>query len=230
MPNNIDFEVFKDKESGLYYVIHCGHKLFFKKYSTKKTIKKYYAGLCQEQFFGSPHQYLTDNFNIDENSIIADIGAAEGNFSLSIVEKVKSIYIFESDENWILPLEKTFEPWKEKVFIINKFVSDVNNESKISLDKYFQDKKLPIFLKMDVEGYEEQIIQGAKTIMQKKDCKIALCTYHNQGDDVKFKKYFDNLGFTTNFSDGYMFFLDDISNFAPPYVRRGVLRITTGDL
>lgn len=222
---NTEIEVFKDKESKLYYVLHCGHKLFFKKYSTKKTVKSYYTGLCQEQHSGSPHQYLTDSFNVDENSIVADIGAAEGNFSLSIVEKVKSIYIFESDENWILPLKKTFEPWKDKVFIVNKFVSDINDKSNISLDAYFQDKELPNFLKLDVEGFEDQIIQGGKTILNN-NCKIALCTYHQHGDDVKFKNYFDELGFTSVFSDGYMLFLDDISNFAPPYIRRGVLRIT----
>lgn len=47
--------------------------------------------------------------------MIADIGSAEGNFSLSNIENVKKVYLFESDKEWIEALEATFRPWRDKV-------------------------------------------------------------------------------------------------------------------
>jgi hypothetical protein len=36
----------------------------------------------REQDPDSPHRYLTDSFTIGNDDVLADIGAAEGNFSL----------------------------------------------------------------------------------------------------------------------------------------------------
>ena len=88
----------------------------------------------------SPHRYLTESFTIGQNDVLADIGAAEGNFSLAVIEKVKKIYIFEYDQEWIEALRATFAPWSDKVEIINKFVSDKNDEYHIRFDTFFENK------------------------------------------------------------------------------------------
>jgi hypothetical protein len=41
---------------------------------------------------------LVLNFDVDVDDIVGDIGAAEGSFGLSIVEKAKKLYLFEMDE------------------------------------------------------------------------------------------------------------------------------------
>ena len=116
---------------------------------------------------------------MSENDIVADIGSAEGNFSLSIIDKVKKIYLFESDPEIIQALRVTFEPWKEKVIIVNKYVSDETDDNFITLDSFFADKEAPTFLKIDVEGAEYAVLQGAKNILSTtKQMKIAIAAYH----------------------------------------------------
>ena len=39
--------------------------------------------------------YLTKKFNVNKNTVVADIGCAEANFSLDIVDKVKHIYLYD---------------------------------------------------------------------------------------------------------------------------------------
>lgn len=85
----------------------------------------------------SAHKYLTEDFDVNQNDCVADIGAAEGLFSLAIVDKVKKIYIFEGDNIWLKPLNATFRDYQDKIVIINKYVSDINWNTFVTLDKFF---------------------------------------------------------------------------------------------
>jgi len=91
-------------EKGMNYVMQEGKRLYFKKRWNVSRIKKAYADLLREQDENSPHRYLTNTFTVDKNDTIADIGAAEGNFSLSVVDKIRKIYLFERDNEWITAL------------------------------------------------------------------------------------------------------------------------------
>lgn len=100
-----------------------------------------------------------------------DCGVAEGNFGLSIVEKCKKFYLFEPEEQWMEPLKATFAPWKDKVVIVQKYLSDTTDEINTTLDDYFSDKEYPNFLKLDGEGYEERLLLGTKKILSSNDLK-----------------------------------------------------------
>ena len=177
-----------------------------------------------EQDIDSPHRYLTNDFCVRDNDIVFDIGAAEGNFALSIVEKVRKIYLFETDSEWIEALHATFAPY-ENVEIINKFISDRNDQNKISIDCFIATKKEVVsFLKIDVDGEEANVLRGCeKTLTFQKPLKVALCTYHNQNDEVIFSKLLRSKGFEIVYSKGYMIFSYD-KNIKPPYLRRGMIR------
>ena len=150
------------------------------------------------------------------------MGAAEGNLALSVIEKVKRVYLFETDMEWIEALEATFAPWKEKVVIVNKFVSDKNEGNFISLDAFFRDKEKFTFLKVDAEGAEGDILNGSENLLTSSPgLKIALCCYHKPTDDKIFSEYLSKRGYAVSFAKGYMIFKE---NFIPPYLRRGVLR------
>src|SRR5664279_4521840 len=112
-------EVMSDPEKGMSYVLQDGKRLYFKKRWSKKKIQRSYCDLMREQDKESPHRYLTDLFTIGNNDVLADIGAAEGNFSLAVIEHIKKVYLFEYDQEWIEALRATFSPWPEKVEIIN---------------------------------------------------------------------------------------------------------------
>jgi predicted RNA methylase len=177
-----------------------------------------------EQDIESPHRYITNDFFVKDNDVVADIGAAEGTFALSAVKRAGKIYLFESDMEWVEPLEATFAPWKEKVEIINKFVSDKNDEQNITLDYFFENKVGINFLKVDVEGAETDLLKGCEKVLSvNKSLKLAICTYHKQNDESTISKSLKNLGFEVSYSKGYMIYMKD-KELRPPYFRRGLIR------
>lgn len=223
--NHKKIKVYKDKNVGLYYIISENKRLYYYKLKKINKIQKYFNTLFIEQDIDSPHRYLTQNFNVKPHNVVVDVGAAEGNFALSVVEKAKELYLFEPHHQWVQALRLTFQPWKEKVHIIQKFVSNKNDANNVSLDDFFQNKTIN-FLKIDAEGSEDQVLDGCKNILsEQKKIKVALCAYHQQNDEIQFSKRLKQYGFFVINSNGYMIFYDD-KNLREPYLRRGILRAT----
>ena len=219
-------EVFTDQEKQLRYVIHEEKRLYFKRSLSETAIKKLYLGLQLDQDKASPHLYLTEGFKLEPHDIIADIGAAEGNFSLSNIEKVKKVYLFEYDQGWLEALRATFEPWKDKVVIIDKFVSNVDSDTTISMNSFYSQHPKITFFKVDIEGSEARFLEGFDQILNKDiSMKMALCTYHKQNDEKEFTQILDQYGFKVAASNRYMIFIYD-KNIEAPYLRRGLLRAT----
>jgi predicted RNA methylase len=217
-------EVLHDSENGMRYVLQDGKRLYFKKRWGEKKIRKSYCDLMREQDSNSPHRYLTDSFTIGQNDVLADIGAAEGNFSLAVIEKIRKVYIFEYDQEWIEALKATFAPWTDKVEIINKFVSDKNNKSNIRFDTFFENRRDINFLKVDVDGAESIVLNSCdKVFKTDQSFKIALCTYHKNDDEKDFTSLLKDYGFQVTTSKGYMINYYD-KKMKAPYLRRGLIR------
>jgi phospholipid N-methyltransferase len=216
-------KVHKDPASGLFYVMHNEKKLFYSRhYTTESSVQFTYNCICIEQDERSPHRYLSDGFDVNEGDTVLDIGAAEGNFTLDVIERAGDVYIFETDEMWIEALELTFEPWKDKVHIINKFVSNVDNNSCVTLEKMFRNSKID-FIKMDVEGAEIEILECSKKILDRSsDLKLAVCTYHAGRDRNMIEKILNNSNYECKTTDGNMLFIYSI--LTPPYFRKVLLR------
>ncbi len=221
-PDKIDVKY--DPVKSMHYVTHDGKRLYFKKRWGPSRIKRAYSDLSREQDPGSPHRYLTDKFMVGENDVIADIGAAEGNFSLSVIEKARKIYLFEYDREWIEALHATFAPWKEKVEIIAKYVSNHNDDCHIRFDTFFEEKRDVTFLKIDVDGAESEVLEGCENIFgDSSRLRIALCTYHKNDDEKDFTEKLERHGFTVTPSKGYMINYYD-KKLKAPWLRRGLIR------
>lgn len=217
-----EVKVFRNDNSGLPYVLHFGKKLFFKCSWTDSHIIDAYRFLLAEQDKHSGHCYLTEDYILDDGSVVVDVGAAEGIFCLHKIESIKHIYLIETDKEWIEALQETFKPWKDKITIINKFISDKDSEQHMKLDSYF--KEIPVdFLKIDVDGAEEELIRGAEFVISNRVKKLAICTYHKNQDYNDFSKYLTQKNYGIHPSDGYMLFYFD-EHFQPPYFRRGLIR------
>lgn len=222
-----DIVVEKDAKNGLLYVLQDGKKLYFKRSYNVTTVRKLYNGLRMEQDEQSPHRYMDSSFCVADGDVFFDIGSAEGNMLLANIEKVSHAVLFERDKGWIEALQATFAPWREKVTIVDRYVSDRDDEINVSIDSFLKTYNMrPNFIKMDVEGAEQTVLQGMQQLLSSGNLKVALCTYHQYGDYDTFYQTFTEKGATVTPSKGVMLFLNDTKGMKPPYFRKGLLRIT----
>ncbi len=215
------------REDDFPYVIRNGKKLFGKKSFSNEEWKSVYNQILLEQDVESPHRYMTEMRMPDSDSIFADIGAAEGFLALDIIDKVKKLYIFEYNTDWTEALEKTFKPWKDKVEIIDKYVSDIDSDDSITLDTFFADKNID-FIKADIEGYEERMLQGGANVFKNKLKRCLLCCYHRNSAEEYFKSFLGNSGFDKiEVNNGFMIWTwaEEVLGepLTPPFTRHGVL-------
>ena len=220
-PDNI--QVYTDNVCGMKYVMYENKRLYFYPGWTEVKIKKYFNEMLMEQDMDSPHRYEYGNFKVEEGDVVVDIGVAEGNFALSVVERASKVYLFEPDSNWIPALKKSFEPWQDKVIIVNQCVSNNRSDEEVRLDDYF-DKCDVNFIKIDVDGVEMQVLQGAqKFLSTQKRLKMAVCTYHKQHDTGHIGDLLKTCQFQLSFSKGYAIcFWDRKASF--PFLRRALIR------
>ncbi|MCL2359367.1 MAG: FkbM family methyltransferase [Nitrososphaerota archaeon] len=240
-------EIKKDSATGLFYVlVDNNKKLFYKSGMDEISVYRSFNSVSLEQDYASPHRYLTndqyfvgvmnsdakqvsdrdeDSFGVTNNGIIIDVGAAEGNFALSVIEQASKVYIIESDAAWCEALKHTFSPYKEKVEIIQKYLSNISDDNHITLNDLIKEYNIDKvnFLKMDIEGYEKQALHGG-TIEDNAGFvnidKMAICTYHNPEDDFEISNFVSQYGYNIYLTKGYIFFPD--SNNPP--IRKAVLR------
>ena len=213
------------------YVLHNGKKLFFPAYwSLKEVSEKYKYYIERENLLGggftskAPHQYQSEQFKIESEDILLDIGCAEGLIALDSIDKLKKAYLYEADPLWSSPLRATFAPYKDKVVIINKWVGDKDDSMSVTLNSSVkEDSKEHFFVKMDIEGAEELVIKGNSDFFLNRQINAACCTYHKYEHYANLKDLFEKWGYSVSSSDGYMLcFMDNV--FLPPYFRKGIIR------
>lgn len=205
---NMEIEVYCDNTNGLFYVIHDGKRLYFsRKYKTEEAVLHYYRSILMEQDEDSPHKYFSSDYRIESGDIVVDLGVAEGNFSLEIIEKAAKVYLIEADEDWIEALQYTFKDYMDKVRIIKSFVSSYNEGDFSTLDELIKE---PVnFIKMDIEGNEWDALTGAIDLISKSDkLKMTICSYHRDYDQELIESFMKKYNFEYEYSKGYMWFYE----------------------
>lgn len=225
IPEHLDeYEVFRDKENHP-YILFEGKKIYYPydfPFVKKQNGKEYLGDIMYEQKNGSPHLYLQNENIIFPGSVVVDAGTAEGNFAIRFIDKVSMMYLVESDPIWIECLERTFYPFRDKVIICNKSLSRYNSETTITLDSLLKNQKID-FLKMDIEGAEIDALLGAKNTLLKSNVNCAICSYHKMNDEENIRFILESLGYLTQVSNGYMFFLYDENIFYTLDLRKGIV-------
>lgn len=223
-----------DHKLKLPFVVHNNNRLYFPKgWSPESASNAYRNYIERENLLGggytekAPHQYVTDSFHVEKGDIIVDAGCAEALFALDSIEKAKHVYLLEADVIWLKPLQATFAPYKDKVTIIPKFLSSKKSENTVTLNSLFDKfSKEFFFIKMDIEGGEESVIQGNMNFLTSQNkIRLACCTYHKAHHAKKISSLLKEMGYNCEFSDGYMLFPWD-KNQQPPYFRKGLIRAT----
>lgn len=223
----IRVNVFFDQNVNLYYVIHNNKKMYMKKGWTEDQVRDYYRFLMIEQDELSPHLYFTEDLKNKRFRKVLDLGAAEGNFTLDIIERCENAYIFECDPGWIEALKATFKPWKDKVRIVTAFVSNITNNGMTTLDDYFKENYEGIdLIKIDVEGEELPVLQGANHVLEKNwQVRLLVCAYHYHNEESEIRSYLK--GWNIKHRNGYIVMIDD-KRQRKPYLRRGILEASRG--
>jgi hypothetical protein len=200
--------VMRDEVNQHFYILFDSKKMYFPKRFTEDHVIWAGRSMLKEQDPHSPHLYLTGDFQPEEGSIIIDAGVAEGNFALSVVEKARRLYLVECDPEWMKALRLTFEPWKEKVVFIEKFMSDTAGDTTTSVDDLLDPiEDGPYFVKLDIEGYEQKALAGMKKlIVSGKPVRMNVCTYHNPNDFKEIKSTLESSGFVCHVTEGYVLF------------------------
>lgn len=220
---NLNFDFYK--EDGLFYVIHKGKKLFFsRQYNTEEKAREYYISLLLEQHSNSPHMYLTDKFDVAVGDVVVDAGAAEGIFSLEVIDVAKKIYMFEPESDWIEALKHTFSKYEDKVVIVQRCVSNYKDDLTTTIDEAVTEPVIN-FLKMDIEGEEFYALCGAENMLKKSNnVKCVICSYHQEFAYYAIKAKLEEIGFETSHSYGYMWYTEHFNQMRPMTLRRGVIR------
>ena len=232
-PHTFD-EMHIDETCGLPYIIFKtvegkDRRMYFPRNGGQRVKgadgKIYIVDILREQVPTSPHLYITDEHKINDGDILIDAGVCEGNFSLKYVDVCSKVYLFEMDKNWWEPLYYSFRDCLDKVEFVHKACSDVTSGGgAASIDDVVHvPKNSNIFIKMDIEGAEPAALHGAKNILQNYNVKASICSYHNFDDAVKIKSIFQNYGYKTRTSAGYMVYILDPNIWNTADFRKGIV-------
>jgi len=175
-----------------------GQKIVFPQYN---KVKPLYSHIDLPSYFQVPL--------IKEGSTVVDAGASPGDFTVvasKMVGPKGRIYAFEPDPDGrrylgemikandisnvtIIPLaldissrKNTFFRHKmglyDKRFNIRRYGQSIFRAEATSLDDFFKDVKVDV-IKMDIEGAEINVINGAKRIIQEMNPAFIIASYHN---------------------------------------------------
>ncbi len=208
-------------ENSLSFVMHHGKRLYF--HREVDNICTSYESLLIEQDERSAHRYV-DSYAELTDKVLLDVGGAEAIFTLDTIEYVRHAFIFECDERWIEALNATFAPWKDKVTIVRKYVSDTDDDDNVTLDTFFKDKPTDnIFLKMDIEGYERKALKGAKGLLKNgKNISGSVCIYHLPDDGTVIPALLSEAGnISMKVVPGYLIFGGEFRSAILRFTREG---------
>ena len=209
----------------MFFVMHNGKRMYFKKdFNSKTIVEEYYRNLLIEQDIMSPHRYIDEAFRVEKGDVVVDAGVAEGNFSLDIIDKVSKLYLVESDCGWIEALEKTFENYRDKVVFVCKSLSSYRYGVYETLDNIIDESVN--FIKMDIEGNEWEAMLGANRVIKQSDrLRCALCTYHIDYAEEILDKEMKKYGMKCSTTYGYMWFPYLTQNrYMSTKLHRGIIR------
>jgi len=156
---------------------------------------------CENQYFPG------DFWQLKDNEIFLDLGAFDGDtfkeFLMVTKGNFNSYVALEPDKvNFGKFLSNISSKYKQKVFVFCKGAGAKNSKLGFSqlgqMDSYIDEassEKVEIItvdelskqylfttIKVDVEGYENQVLIGAKNAIQKLTPKIAISVYHKTSD------------------------------------------------
>ena len=159
------------------------------------------------------HQYDTQWTPVEPNDTVVDCGSSEGLWACSIVNRAGKLYLIEPQEAFAKALEKTFLSHiiNKKVIILKCAVGSFDGTCRVlqqhdadilstvipdehstipmyRIDTLFD--KTPVnFIKADVEGFEMELLCGAREVIKRDKPKMAITVYHESNNWKELRDY-----------------------------------------
>ena len=154
-----------------------------------------YLGLDEKEIQRKFKQYAI------ATDVFVDIGSSDGYYGL-IYHKwnregtqylcdARQAFAQEQKDNFILNSYDTV-----KIHFVSKFIAGISNEESVALDELLKDVDGDIFLKIDVDGGELNVLQGVVNTLRERQCMLIVET-HSKELEVGCTNYLDQLGYTT---------------------------------
>lgn len=144
---------------------------------------------------------------ISEEDVVVDCGAAEGFFTLMATKKAAKVHAIEPIPQFYRCLEKSFCEYGKVILhnvavggrdghitmLVDGIRSRKSNNLQgirvpmVTLDSLLMDEKVD-FIKVDVEGLEEDVLKGATNIIRKWKPKMAIAAYHDTNNPIQLKQ------------------------------------------
>lgn len=204
-----------DDRLKMFFVMHKGCPLYYPKHMTEEEVHFLYRIAHEEEDILSegyrqrtPHSYQSDRYHICDGDVLIDAGSAEGLLTLDVIDKVSKAYLVECDSRWWKPLEATFAPYKDKVEIVKGVLTGAKRDGGFGLTELLEKcRDRSVFVKMDIEGAELEVLQGAQEYLKtaKNQLILAVCAYHHVADYDQLNAFFNVIGYSTETQSGYMY-------------------------
>lgn len=202
------------KETEKYYVIDLKDIKTPLYYSKKMPLERLWYSIKELCFDYDDHYYEIDETKVAPDDIVVDCGAAEGLFSLLIMNRCKQVYAVEPLPDFIETLKLTFanssnvailpyalgeEKGKGMLSEDNIASSLINSGKGISvdittIDDLFFNKGIRIsYIKSDTEGSDLAMLKGAEKTIKKYKPKIAITVYHKPDECKQIFEYLKSI-------------------------------------
>ena len=181
--------------------------------------------------FGLKQYNIKNIFEVKNDAVVFDIGAFKGDTAYFFSKKCSNkarIYAFEPDDYAFQILEKIKEKYKlnnvitKNILLSNAekeidFVSMIENtptikKNAITIDKFVEENNIEKidYIKMDVEGAEKNILEGAIKTIKKFKPSLAIAIYH--GGKLFMEDFYNIPIFIKNvINEGYEYYIRTFS-------------------
>ena len=223
----VQFEkVFWDTANNMPYILYDNKRLYYPRTYRGFFVKdgELYVRSYREmeQHECSPHRYLTQDICIRDGDIVVDAGAREGDFTLPYIDRIKKLYLFECEAEWVKALEMTYKDYRDKVAIIPKMLSDRISDNTTTLSEAINNKEID-FIKMDIEGAEVGALRASQELLKNNNIRCAICSYHRKNDRRDIEQILVENGYKCWVTNGYVVFVSDPDIFKEADFRKGIV-------
>lgn len=149
------------------------------------------------------HYYQVPETTVLPGDVVADCGAAEGLFALTVADRCREVVVVEPHPRFVASLQRQFAD-RPNITVVpcalaanpgeaylldmcsGSHLNDSENGFRVdvtTIDELFYKKGRRLdYLKADLEGFEQAMLQGARLTIREFTPRIAITTYHKGND------------------------------------------------